>query len=148
MVSSRAVLLLGTLAVPAVSTEATSLLLTRKEWAELKSLVAALSTEEGSRDFFRKTYRLSQGFSSEAHFLEYVAPWRPSLRLLPDQEEQAGEVVELRVIEKREGLSIYLTFFRDKAPPGDLVFLRTTWVNGELIQVNFLKGSSAIRAQP
>lgn len=145
MIPVRAALISSTLALPLASQESTQLQLSPSEWTSLRALVQALLTEEGSRGLFRQTYRLSQSFTSEVHFLDYVAPWRTGLRPLPERQEKAGDVVDLRVIEKREGLSIYVTFFRGTRPPGDLVFLRTTWVNGELTQLNLLKGSSAPR---
>lgn len=141
----RAALIFCTLALPLAPQEPTQFQLSPSEWTSLRALVQSLTTEEGSRALFRQTYRLSQSFTSEFHFLEYVAPWRSGLRALPERQEKAGDVVDLRVIEKREGLSIYVTFFRGTRPPGDLVFLRTTWVNGELTQLNLLKGSSAAR---
>lgn len=55
-----------------------------KEWAEFRSLLGRLATDESARALFRAEPGLRQGWVSEEAFLQDARAWRPFLAAIPE----------------------------------------------------------------
>ena len=121
----------------------TSSSVTGKDWIRLRTLVSALSTEQGTQKVFTSNSGLGDAFSSEEHFCSFVAPWRSRLILLPPSQQEATDVdVELR--KRPDGTTTCLLTFHHQKPENAITILKLVWLDDSLTKVAFMKGFAQI----
>ena len=116
---------------------------TEKEWARLRTLMASLVTEEGTRKAFGTYPGLGEAFTSEDQFSYFVAPWRSRLSVLPATRQEAPDV-EVELFPKSDGTMTCMMTYHHQQPANAITIVKTVWQSDNLMKVVFMKGFSQI----
>jgi hypothetical protein len=109
-------------------------------WTELRETLQQMGDPQGTSRVYRKNPGLQETFSEEEAFARYIAQWRGRLLPLPARpDDLEPEIATVQVTESPAKVVVYVTFHNPE-PQGRLTFLKLTWVDRSLSQVNFYTG--------
>ncbi len=109
------------------------------EWAAVRELSQAIATEDGARSYFERNPGLASSFSTADTFIAYLAKWRSRATPLPASLDEALQSVDVSVRDGESGFLIIVTYYH-ATPANSITMMKTTWRNGRLVLVSFLKG--------
>jgi len=127
------------LAQPVVLNERT---ITAQEWTRLRNVVESFRSEEATRKLYRESPGLQEAFPAETYFMAYILKWRPRIEALAKERPKATNVA-LTLKELDEGDEWFMTFHHAK-PKHAITMVKTTWRDGQIRNVSFMRGFTEV----